>query len=106
MSSDFTSRPLDAGERPRRFYEYFVTGKGNFPTDMLRHDKCWPATGEDAAIVHVTFEDGAMFRKPRTIKLWSYREPTIDRWMSFSWAVSGYRPSAADLANDGRLTPF
>ncbi len=96
--SEYSLRALEADERPRRFYEYFVTGRGAFPFDMLRYDHCWPADGDAAASIGVTFEDGDHFRKPRTIKLWSHREPTTARWSSFGWAVSGYRPPRSELA--------
>lgn len=73
---------LDAGERPRVLYEYYVTGGGQFPLDMLRYDRCWPAGGEDAAKLDWTGQPGF-----RSVKMQSHREPTIDRWSSFQWSV-------------------
>lgn len=75
----FISIPLPASERPKTFYQYYVTGVGTFPTDMLRHDAAWPASEDDAARL-----EG---HERRSIGLHSYREPTIARWQSFLWSV-------------------
>lgn len=96
LKERFTERRFDASERPRRFYEYFVTGHGPFPIDMLRHDGAWPATGEDAAKIEWSFclshsELQAQRLKTQSIKLWSHREPTIERWKSFNWSVGTER---------------
>ncbi len=65
---------------PRYLYEYYVTGSGDFPIDMLRFDQCWPADGEEAAKL------GDLSR--RSIRFQSHREPTVARWSSFVWSVS------------------
>lgn len=72
--------------KPTHRYRYFVSGKGKFPFDMLRYDACWPAGGEDAALMSdpTTLEE---HKKVRSILMYSYREPTIDRWSSFNWSV-------------------
>ena len=62
-------------------YTYYVTGRGQFPWDMLRYDSAWPATGDDAAKLH---DSGS---KIRSIRMLSYKEPTIERWFSFLWSV-------------------
>jgi len=74
---------LDASERPKIKYEYFVSGRGDFPYDMLRYDNAWPATGEDAA--RLFYLDDR--REVRSIRMRSYQRPTIDRWSSFGWSV-------------------
>lgn len=75
---------LQASERPKVMYEYVVTGWGSFPYDMLRYDAAWPATTDDASkIERYTLGDG----KHRSIKLYSYKPPTIERWSSFVWSV-------------------
>ena len=85
----FTRYKLEAHERPRHLYEYHVTGTGTFPFDMLRFDGCWPATGEDAAEIYNTIESNIEDTRPRrSIKLRSYKEPTVARWHSFTWSVS------------------
>ena len=80
---------LDTHERPKQMYEYWVTGRGEFPWDMLRHDSCWPCTGADASKLQCYPGEG--YTKHRSIKLRSYREPTIERWSSFLWSVAGDR---------------
>jgi hypothetical protein len=76
---------LEAGERPRTFYEYYVSGHGDFPLDMLRHDSCWPASGEDAAKMDWQSWGAPRFAV-RSIRMRSYKEPTIGRWSSFGWS--------------------
>jgi len=79
---------LEPHERPRWVYEYYVTGTGEFPWDMLRYDACWPADSTEAYKMGVGFwgKDDAYSRR-RSIKLRSYRAPTVDRWSSFTWSV-------------------
>ncbi len=79
----FDRYPMKASERPTIMYEYYVSGSGLFPFDMLRFDSCWPATGGDAAYM----ADYMGERKMRSVRMRSYREPTIDRWSSFGWSV-------------------
>lgn len=87
ISTDrFVEYRLEASERPKAYYEYYVSGTGEFPFDMLRHDSAWPASGADAAKLE-RWEEAYRSRSVRSIKLRSYREPTIDRWRSFTWSV-------------------
>jgi hypothetical protein len=82
----WTEFRLDTSERPRVRYEYHVTGGGVFPFDMLRHDSCWAVSGEDAAKMEWSFAS-PQGERHRSIKLRSYRAPTVDRWSSFHWSV-------------------
>lgn len=75
---------LASHERPQYMYEYYVTGRGLFPFDMLRYDSCWPATADDAANIDSHYERG----NNRSIKMRSYTQPTIERWQSFLWTCS------------------
>jgi len=86
MKKRFESYPLSNTERPRRQHVYYVTGTGTFPYDMLRYDSCWPMTGVDAAKID-WYENNARGRENRSIRMLSFREPTIDRWSSFGWLV-------------------
>jgi hypothetical protein len=72
--------------------EFEVRGEGDFPFDMLRYDRCWPAReGEDTAYMakaHYQREKLPL----RTIKVVRYvfhrqEMPTSDRWKSFWWEV-------------------
>lgn len=86
-----------------------VTGKGEFPADMLRHDKCWPADTSSARMLtnRLTSRvdrpghmgpDGVYvagrvqtIEQLRTVYLraesgWGhYAGPTVARWASFGW---------------------
>ena len=88
--TEYDEHKLDAIERPKYLYEYFVTGTGPFPIDMLRHDSCWPASGEEAAKIEWSFTArlGGERARRQSIKLRSYRGPTIGRWNSFTWKVT------------------
>jgi hypothetical protein len=80
----------DVSDRPRKFYAYYVTGPGEFPLDMLRHDSCWPATTTDALkLVYDRHADGVP--RTRSVQVCSYKEPSIDRWLSFGWSVGTER---------------
>jgi hypothetical protein len=73
---------------PREPYykiRFAVVGKGTFPLDMLRYDKCCPATEPDTyTIGRISGErkvDLERFsREPR-------RGPSFARWESFGWKV-------------------
>lgn len=85
----WTEHRLNVEARPKTVYEFYATGHGMFPFDMLRYDSCWPASGEDAAKIewgHTTDHRGQ-----RSIKMRSYREPTVERWSSFGWAVGVHK---------------
>lgn len=80
----YTAKVLNGNDRPRRVYNYYVTGRGPFPVDMLRHDACWPAGPEDAT--RLLTEEGE-----RSIRFTSHRPPEPDRWWSFGWSVGNER---------------
>lgn len=83
----YVAHPLQKCERPKILYEYYVTGRGAFPFDMLRFDSCWPATGEDAQKMLDGNDVFANLGQTVSIKMHSYKEPTTDRWSSFVWSV-------------------
>jgi hypothetical protein len=72
------------GEK-RYGWRFIVVGCGNFPTDMLRYDECFPVDETEAR---------SMFSpnlERRTVRLerWSGHPnpPTEDRWQSQGWEV-------------------
>ena len=65
-------------------YRFTVAGWGSFPTDMLRYDRCWPATQQDVYNV-VAERCGAT--DLRIVELCGIDVPTKERWASFSWKV-------------------
>lgn len=64
---------------------FTVRGKGRFPVDMLRYDKCWPATQDDAEVMAEVISEPVI--GVVNIKLVTCIEPTPDRWKSFGWYV-------------------
>lgn len=66
-----------------------VCGSTTFPVDMLRYDRCVPATETDAAIIERTIVHADVTAmivlnmysvKPR---MW----PTDGRWLTFGWRI-------------------
>jgi hypothetical protein len=74
---------------------FTVTGRGDFPFDMLRHNRCYPATSEDAA--KLERPDSPTQRAIRLVAC-TIAEITPDRWESFGWKVH-------DIDEDGRIYP-
>lgn len=69
---------------------FYVTGRGQFPFDMLRHDACWPADPESASYMHADPTS-----PERTHRLFTHNREyqlTPDRWRSFGWTMSMTRP--------------
>jgi hypothetical protein len=70
----------------RWHFKFSVVGKGRFPFDMLRHDRCYPRDSVAASWL----DDGE--RGVREIELVSEQLqrgwlPTFERWRSFGWVV-------------------
>lgn len=63
-----------------------VTGKGEFPLDMLRYDTCWPYDPQSVYWMTATHVEGK-----RTITLMSDYPPNTERWDSFLWKVTNVR---------------
>jgi hypothetical protein len=87
---------LMACERPTTRYEFWVTGSGQFPWDMLRYDAAWPADTEAAMAMadeHWGTPHGRWGKgeSRRSLRLYSHHEPTIGRWASFLWSVGADR---------------
>jgi len=79
------------------YTDFEVTGRGGFPYDMLRYDRCYPTDTLSAQTMEIHDEwapDAAMRVKgDRTIKLRCIHsgkqwEPTKARWNSFGWGVT------------------
>jgi len=87
--SQWREERWDARDRPTTWYEFYAVGQGEFPYDMLRHDQCWPARGEDAGRIEA---HGRHFDREQRgkyiIRLNSHRKPTPERWASFNWRIT------------------
>ncbi len=72
------------------FKHFTVEGTGEFPLDMLRTDRCWPAGAQDAArmAAHYCMADPEKTRS-RTVQLETTEKyaPNRQRWLSFRWRV-------------------
>jgi hypothetical protein len=70
--------------------EFTVLGTGEFPFDMLRHDRAWPATESDARKLESPGygREAINYRNvERAIKLRGLVGPTVARWASFGWTA-------------------
>ncbi len=65
---------------------FVVTGKGPFPLDMLRYDRCWPMTQDDVLHTPWTRNHGMEEREINLNGICAH--PTIERWKSFGWVVT------------------
>lgn len=89
----FKRTPYAASIRPKELYSYYVSGRGEFPWDMLRYDAAWPVSSADAVKmtqrvrVPSRITEGVLTEGVRSIEMYSWSEPTIDRWSSFGWSV-------------------
>lgn len=76
-------------------YTFKATGKGDFPVDMLRYDRCTPKGQEDAFQLTRAMHGGPWAEQ--TVTLMGYHEPTADRWASFGWTISEPTSEKMDL---------
>jgi hypothetical protein len=81
--------------------EFWVTGRGSFPFDMLRYDMCHPYGPDDAAEMGPPTNgmDDMSYRRWRSIRMISYAHagPTVDRWRSFGWTCSPEKLSMSQV---------
>lgn len=71
-------------------WHFTVRGRHDFPSDMLRYDRCWPKTEYDSA--KLTPNNRGQHQEWREIELVSLRPPTEGRWYSFGWQVTESNP--------------
>ena len=69
-------------------HSFTVTGRGPFPLDMLRRERCFPSSELDAMYAQHENPDSS----PRTVKLerpegGRWWRPNFGRWESFGWRV-------------------
>lgn len=71
--------------------QFAVRGRGSFPFDMLRYDRCFPATEGDSHRIEKTTRErlrGVGSSEPITLQMADpKRRPTEARWQSFGWTV-------------------
>lgn len=63
-----------------------VSGKGQFPLDMLRYDACWPSSGRDASAIADTFHNRNVAWSINVTRA-NTAPFTNDRWESFGVQV-------------------
>ena len=86
MARGYNISQCDGSAEPMFLHTFVVSGRGQFPLDMLRYDQCRPANGDDCAKLQ------SDVREQRQIKMVSWQprrlwEPTAGRWGSFLWSV-------------------
>ena len=72
-------------------HEFEVTGKGHFPIDMLRYDRCFPADAESSTAIAVEMPNLYVDRVGRLVRIATSivvaERITLKRWESFGWKV-------------------
>lgn len=68
-------------------WDFKVQGQGDFPTDMLRYDRCWPRVEGHPGGEILTPRHESRARLTREVVLTGLHEPTYGRWQSFGWEV-------------------
>lgn len=63
-------------------HQYAVSGRGEFPHDMLRYDEAIFATLADE-------QSATGSTRRRSVRIIGEVEPTTKRWESFGWTVNG-----------------
>lgn len=100
MSGRFEDRDSHVAEQRRRArgadFTYTVEGFGDFPWDMLRRDRCWPAT-EDRDSYGLR---PASVRRRVALTTNLDSAPLVERWASFGWRVVG-PGELRDMADPG-----
>ena len=90
-------------------FTYTVSGRGEFPLDMLRYDECGFATQADRSSALGELVPSTHVPGRRNIEMVSEsgRHPTVGRWESFGWTVigAGIKPVPAQPAPTTRRSP-
>ena len=76
-------------------FEYAVEGIGDFPLDMLRHDRAYPADVDSVTAIMAGLPWAAARKRSRellVVRLVSERAPTPARWRSYGWTVRASLP--------------
>lgn len=74
-----------------KIHSYTVTGTYEFPFDMLRHDRAWPAQESEVGLLSSKWMCLDALKTPRTVSILAICPPTVERWKSFGWTVSAVR---------------
>lgn len=79
---------------PLLYQNFTVAGSTHFPIDMLRTERCWPASELDALAIVDTFSPENIGTE-RTVNLsrivasMRHTDLVDSRWESFGWRVTG-----------------
>lgn len=69
---------------------FTAVGHGYFPVDMLRYDRCWPATQDAIHNMPVeTYRRHSL--EPAEVEMCGINNPTAERWQSFGWQIKDVR---------------
>lgn len=69
--------------------QFTVSGRGNFPIDMLRYERCYPVDSESVAAIVTSHKltDELCEVRLETLAETKGAQPTVARWNSFGWRV-------------------
>jgi hypothetical protein len=75
-----------------KIWTFTVFGQFEFPFDMLRYDRAWPASEIESSHMEAPNPRSTDWRTIRHVKLNSLNTPTAERWNSFGWGISAATP--------------
>jgi len=68
--------------------QFTVRGRGPFPLDMLRYDRCYPYSQVDSRVLELSLTDNDRSAwLTVTLETGESGAPTVSRWTEFGWWV-------------------
>ena len=81
-------------------HKFKVRGQRAFPIDMLRYDRCWPATRQDSRQIERFVKqegDATGCVGLLSVSEESHWRPASDRWRTFGWPMLEHTRIRTDL---------
>ncbi len=66
--------------------QFFVMGRGPFPLDMLRYERCWPTDQASVEIIRNSPNTDDLLQV--SLSMIGDHQPTPARWNSYGWTVA------------------
>lgn len=66
---------------------FLVEGEGEFPLDMLRQERCWPARPQDSRAIAMRPNDSTPSWRQVVLTTTNVRCPRRERWRRKAWRV-------------------
>ncbi len=67
--------------------KFTVEGRGRFPYDMLRYDRCFPASSADSSMIDPGWGKELIREVTLRTDQGKHFQPAAKRWESFGWRL-------------------